>query len=180
MKKLLSIFALLMCMSITWAQNVAKIGSTEYPTLQDALDDAHSQTGDITVELTANVTGYAIVHQKAGLNLTIDGGNNTIAGQIFIDGDGRASGTETLTIQNVEFEGNTTDFYSGTDAFILIPSTKDASKPWSTGKYNYAHNITMDNCSFTSTSGSLNVVGLKITSAAGAYNVVMNDCTGDN
>jgi|GEM_PF-6863388 len=51
MKKLLSIFALLMCMSITWAQNVAKIGGTGYATLQDAVDDAYANmTGDVTID----------------------------------------------------------------------------------------------------------------------------------
>lgn len=159
--------------------NVAQIGETGYKSLQKALDAAHETTGDVTITLLEDISGYAIVHQKAGLNLTIDGADKTLAGQIFIDGNARANGTETLTIQNINFEGNTSNFYSGTDAFILVPSTKDTDKPWTTGAYNYAHNITIDNCSFTSTSTSnaYDVVCIKATSGAGAYNVVINNCT---
>ena len=159
---------------------VAQIDEThKYETLQAALDAAHEMTGDVTVTLLTNIAEYAIVHQKAGLNLTIDGAEKTIAGQIFIDGNGRASGTETLTIKNVKFEGNTSNFYSGTDAFILVPSTKETDKPWTTGAYNYAHNITVTDCSFTSTSTSdeYDVVCFKATSGAGAYNVAINNCT---
>lgn len=158
---------------------VAQVGETNYKSLQKALDAAHEMTGDVTITLLEDISGYAIVHQKAGLNLTIDGADKTLAGQIFIDGNGRASGTETLIIQNIKFEGNTSNFYSGTDAFILVPSTKDTDKPWTTGAYNYAHNITVTDCSFTSTSTSnaYDVVCIKATSGAGAYNVVINNCT---
>lgn len=180
MKKLLSIFALLMCMSITWAQNVAEINGTPYPTLQDALDAAYSMTGDVTIALIGNPTGYAIVHQKAGLNITIDGNNENLYGQIIVDGDGRSTGTETLTIQNLYFEGNTINFYSGLDAFVTIPSTKESGKPYYTGKYNYAHNITIKDCWFTSTSSSLDVVGIKATSGATCYNLVVKNVTGNN
>lgn len=159
---------------------VAQIGETGYVSLQAAVDAAYAMTGDVTIELLDNIDGYSIVHQKSGLNVTIDGKDKTVAGQIFIDGNGRASGTETLTIQNIKFEGNTSNFYSGTDAFILIPSTKDTGKPWSVdNQYNYAHNITVTDCSFTSTSTSeeYDVVCIKSTSGAGAYNVVISNCT---
>ena len=160
--------------------DVAQIGDVKYKSLQAALDAAHEMTGDVTIELLDNISGYSIVHQKAGVNITIDGADKTVAGQIIVDGDGRGSGTETLTIQNVKFEGNTGDFLSGTDAFVLIPSTKDANKPYTTGKYNYAHNVTVKDCSFTSTSSSLNVVGVKAPSGAGLYNVVLSNDTGTN
>ena len=159
---------------------VAQIGETGYVTLQAALDAAHEMTGNVTITLLDDISGYSIVHQKAGVNITIDGDNKTVAGQIIIDGDGRASGTETLTIQNMKFEGNTTDFYSGTDAFILIPSLKTEGTPYYTNKYNYAHNITVSGCSFTSTSSAFDVVGIKATSGAGCYNVVINNATGTN
>ena len=159
---------------------VAQIGTTTYPSLQDALDSAHTMTGNVTIELLKDITGYSIVHQKAGLNLTIEGNNDTIVGQIIVDGDGRAAGTETLTIQNLNFKGDKTNFCAGTDAFVLVPSTKDANKPYTTGKYNYAHNITIDQCSFTSTSSALEVVGIKATSGATCYNLVVSNTTGDN
>ena len=159
---------------------VAQIGTQKFETLQAAVDAALDMTGDVTIELTSNIEGYAIVHQKAGLNLTIDGKEKTVAGQVIIDGDGRGTGTETLTIQNIKFEGKGADFYTGTDAFVLIPSCKTAGTPYYTNKYNYAHNITISGCSFTSTSETLNVVGVKANSNAGAYNVVISNSTGIN
>ncbi len=165
---------------LIYPATVAAIGETKYPTLQAALDAAHEMTGDVTIELLDNISGYSIVHQKAGVNITIDGADKTVAGQILVDGNGRLSGTETLTIQNVKFEGNTVDFLSGTDAFVLIPNTKDTDKPYTTGGYNYAHNVTVKDCSFTSTSSSFNVVGVKVPSGAGSKNVVLSNDTGTN
>ncbi len=159
---------------------VAQIGETGYVTLQAALDAAHETTGDVTITLLDDITGYSIVHQKAGLNLTIDGADKTVAGQIIIDGDGRLAGTETLTIKNIKFEGNETNFYTGTDAFIIVPTTKTAGDPYYTNKYNYAHNVTVDKCSFTSTSSSLSVVAVKANSNAGLRNVIITNNTGTN
>ena len=132
----------------------------------------------MTVTLLADIEGYSIVHQKAGLNLTIDGDGHTLQGQIIIDGDGRASGTETLTIKNVKFEDDNSHFCPGTDAFVIVPSTKDANKPYTTGKYNYAHNITVKDCSFSGMYG--NTVAFKSNSGAGAYNVTLDNLTGTN
>lgn len=180
MKKIICFLVLLMSVFFLQAQNVAKIGANTYPSLQAALDDAHNMTGDVTIELLKNIEGYSIVHQKADLNLTIEGNNDTIAGQIIVDGDGRAAGTEKLTIRNVTFCDDGSHFYTGTDAFVLVPSTKESGKPWYTNKYNYAHNITVSDCEFTSTSSSLNVVGFKANSGAGNYNTALNNVTGDN
>jgi len=171
-----------------YAVEVAKIGTQTFPTLQMALDTAYTRTGDVTIELLTNITEVAIVHQKAGLNLTIEGNNDTITGQIIIDGDGRASGTETLTIQNVAFYGDRSNFCknnAGTDsldAFIQLPSMKASGWYYYNNKYNYAHNITVDNCTFTSTSTSsdLDVVAFKVNSNASGYNISLTNCTGEN
>ena len=171
---------------------VAKIGEVGYPTLQSAVDAAYKMTGDVTIKLVDDITEYAIVLQKAGLNLTIDGKdgetNHTIKGQIVIDGAGNLDNTETLVISNLNFEGNKDDFSGNSDAFILIPSPKDLGKPWhytnTTNKdhFNYAHNITVSNCSFVSTSENskgYDVVGVKVPSQ-GARNIVIDQCSGDN
>ncbi len=159
---------------------VAQIGEQGYPTLQSAVNAAHEMTGDVTIELLKDIEGYSIVHQKAGLNLTIDGKEFTLNGQIIIDGDGRANGTETLTIQNFKFEGDGTNFCSRTSSFVEIPSTKTTGTPYYTNKYNYAHNITISDCSFTSTTDGLTMAAIRATSGAGAYNVVVSECTGTN
>ena len=159
---------------------VAKIGDTYYSTLQAAADDARANmTGDVTIELLNNITGYSIVRQKAGLNLTIEGNNDTIFGQIIVHGDGRYDGAETLTIQNIVFQDNGDNFYSGTDAFIAAPKTTTLPSPFTgTGMgYNYCHNIMLEGCTFISTSSSLNRVAVKVSSCK---NITMNNCKGDN
>lgn len=171
----------------TFATAVARVsveGSdpVRYSSLQAAIDAAHDMTGEVTVTLITDVTEYVVVHQKAGLNLTIDGQNKarTITGQIFIDGDGRSTGTETLTISGINFTGTTADFYTGTDAFIMVPSTKTSGTPYYTGKYNYAHNVTVTNCTFTGAEGTTDVIAFKSNSAAGLYNLVLDGVTVEN
>ena len=156
----------------TWSAAVAKIGDTPYASLQDAIDAAHEMTGDVTVTLLADITEVAVVHQKAGLNLTVDGAGKTITGQLYIDGDGRYNGTDTLTIQNVKFAYDAATY---DDAFIDVPSTKTAGRIYTTGKYNYAHNITVTNCEFAG-SGTT-TVAFRVASSAGANKVTLNALT---
>ena len=146
--------------------------TTEYKTLQAAVDAAHKMTGDVTVKLTANITETPIVHQKAGLNLTIDGNGKTITGQIYVDGDGRYDDADTLTIQNVKFayDAETYD-----DAFVCVPSTKTAGKPYATDKYNYAHNITVKDCEFAGE--GITTVAVRVASSAGAHGVTLSGNT---
>lgn len=164
---------------------VAKIGEKGYPTLQSAVDAAYKMTGDVTIQLVDNITEYAIVLQKAGLNLTIDGKdgdtNHTIKGQIVIDGMG-LDGAETLTITNIEFEAG--NILTGTDAFILVPNPKDANKPWTNttpSHNNHAHNITISNCSFTGEEGTNALVAVKTNSGTdGSKNLSFNNNTAAN
>ena len=72
------------CLGQILAQNVAKIGTTEYASLQDALDAAYGMTGDVTIDIIADFTGFGVVRQKAGQVLTIAGNNKTINGQIIL------------------------------------------------------------------------------------------------
>lgn len=164
---------------------VAKIGEVGYPTLQSAVDAAYKMTGDVTIQLVDDITEYAIVLQKAGLNLTIDGKdgdtNHTIKGQIVIDGMG-LDGAETLTITNIEFEAG--NILTGTDAFILVPNPKDANKPWTNttpSHNNHAHNITISNCSFTGEEGTNALVAVKTNSGTdGSKNLSFNNNTAAN
>lgn len=162
---------------------VARIGTTTYPYLQDALDSARTMTGDVTIELLENITEIAIVRQKAGLNLTIEGNNDTITGQIIIHGDGRLNDAETLTIQNVNFTGNTDDFLANSgDAFITAPKTTVLPSPFTgTGNgYNYCHNITISGCSFTSTSTNADDYDVVAFKASSGKNITIDNCKGDN
>ena len=165
--------------------NVAKIGSNEYATLQAAVDAAYADmTGDVTIELIDDITANTVVRQKSGLNLTISGGEKlstakTITGQILIDGMGNY-GSDTFTIQYVKFSGNQTDFVSGKDAFIAVPNPSTLPSPYTANRLSDGHNITIDNCSFTSTSSSYDVVAFKAESGANTKGLTISNCTGTN
>lgn len=167
---------------VTKSENVAavaQVGDAYYSSLQYAINSAQTQTGDITIKLLGDINEYGVVLQKEGLNLIIDGQNKTVNGQIVVDGNGRSTGTETLTIQNVDFKGDNTNFLT-LDAFILIPNPKTLSAPYYRNSYNYAHNVTVKDCSFTSTSSKFDVVGIKSTSGATQYNLVVDNVTATN
>ena len=150
----------------------AKIGDTEFETLQAAIDAAHEMSGSVTITLLSDITEVGLIHQKAGLDLTIDGNGKTITGQIFIDGDGRYEGTDTLTIKDTKFVYDASTYE---DAFICAPSTKTAGKIYTTGKYNYAHNIIVEGCDFAG-SGTT-TVAVRTASGGGAHNVVLKNNT---
>ena len=163
---------------------VAQIGTTGYVTLQAAVDAAYATTGNVTIELLDNITEYAIVKQKADLNLTIDGKEKTMSGNIVVNGMGRSAGTETLTIQNIKFEGDKADLCSGTSSFVEVPSLKTSGTPYYTNGNNYAHNITISNCSFTSTEiveteRSIRAFG-SASGGGSCYNITINKVTGSN
>ncbi len=164
--------------------SVAKIGEVGYPTLQLAVDAAYTMTGDVTINLVADITEYALVKQKENLNLTIDGKdgeeNHKIIGQIFIDGMGRNTGAETLTITNVKFEAG--NFYSGTDAFVNVPSTKTTGTPWYDKNHNnHAHNITVSNCTFTGAENTNTAVAIRTNSGTdGSTNLTFVNNTAAN
>lgn len=160
----------------------AQIGDNNYRSLQEAVDAAYADmTGDQTIVLLKDIDHYTVVRQKAGLNLTIDGQDKavTLRNQIVIDGDGRAAGTETLTIRGINFEGDKSGFLTA-DAFIAIPNIKNLPAPFQRSSFNYAHNVTVENCSFTSTSADYDVVGVKATSGAAQYNFTMKNVEAAN
>lgn len=189
MKKVLFFLILfLLGAGVSYAQNVAKIGSTEYATIQAAVDAAFATTGDVTIELMANVEEHVLVLQKAGLNLTIDGKNYTLTGQIVVDGVGRSSGTETLTITNINFllaADQLTGSWKSADAFVCFPSPKSSGTPWYYGTtgtgdhFNYGHNVTVSNCTMDATGGETKMVGVKCPSQA-AYNITLDNVTISN
>ncbi len=190
LKKIRTLFVLMLAVVLTVAaeaQNVAKIGSEEYTTLQAAVDAAYATTGDVTIELIANLEEHVLVLQKAGLNLTIDGKDKTLTGQIVVDGVGRSAGTETLLITNINFvraADQSTGAWKSADAFVAFPSPKTQGTPWyyvttgTTNHYNYAHNVTIQNCTMDGSDGADNktMVGVKCPSQA-AYNITLDNIT---
>lgn len=127
--------------------------------LQEALDQ--SVDGQ-TIIFSAPIEGDVVARQKEGVSIVVDGNKYKYDGVITINGDARAAGQETLTLKNIHFETSASDF-----TFITAPSKVD-------GRYNYSHNVTIENCTFEGnhTVGSASFIG--------TYNLSMVGCTATN
>ena len=133
------------------AQNVAKIGSTEYATLQAAVDAAQASGGAQTITLIGNVDDEVVtINEVANFQLTIDGQNHTYNGQITVDGlrgkGGSVSNGASVILQNIAFQNEA--------AKNLITAT------------NYSHHLTIQDCTYTGSSASSNNWFLNVTDAS--------------
>lgn len=129
--------------------------------LQAALDAA---TGDTLIVFAADINGDVLAAQKAGVNVVIDGKNYAYDGTIKVDGNGRSSGTETLIIKNINFVTEVSRDFITADV-SWIPDNGTA--------YNYAHNVTIEDCTFTN-NGTGTVVPARFRQSS---NITMRDCT---
>ena len=113
----------------------------------------------------ADIEGEATISQTAGVNVVIDGKGKKFDGTLYIHGNARHTGEETLTIQNINFEANAAKY------FIDSNETDTARR--------YAHNVTIQNCTFTSLAenNSVAVCGIRFRQA---HNININGCTADN
>ena len=112
---------------------VATIDNVPYTSLQAAIDAA---AGNTTIKLISNVKEDVTITQTTGVNLVIDGNEKTYQGTMRVSGQSNYTGAETLTIKNVNF----------------VNYTKEAclDMNWGTSnKTRYAHNVTVDGCTFT-------------------------------
>lgn len=74
-----------------------------FQTLQAAVTYARTNlTGNVIVTILSDLEESAKVIQKDGMNLTINGKDNILAGQLAIDGDGRYGGTDVLVLENIK------------------------------------------------------------------------------
>ena len=120
--------------------------------------------GTHTFYLGADIAGDVTILQQEGVNIVIDGSTHKWDGTVTINGNARANGAETLTLKNINFVAN-----SG-KTFIDAPTKVN-------GKYNYSHNVTVDNCTFSSASYNEEIVGIKLLTT---YNAVVKNCTATN
>lgn len=126
--------------------------------LQNKLDE-----GVEDIRFAADIKGDVVVSQTEGVNYVIDGAGYKFDGTLGICGNARSKGTETLTIKNVAFETAATslDFISSAKAYVAAGQN-----------YNYAHNVTIDGCTFTAAEGS-DVVGIR---GWQDFNLVIKNC----
>lgn len=120
--------------------------------------------GTHTFYLGADIAGDVTILQQEGVNIVIDGSTHKWDGTVTINGNARANGAETLTLKNINFVAN-----SG-KTFIDAPTKVN-------GKYNYSHNVTVDNCTFSSAAYNEEIVGIKLLTT---YNAVVKNCTATN
>ena len=116
-----------------------------FQTLQAAVTYARTNlTGNVIVTILSDLEESAKVIQKDGMNLTINGKNKILAGQLAIDGEGRYGGTDVLVLENIKFKYSST--LSANGGLVYFPTKNELG-----GTYNYAHNITIRNCDFDGT-----------------------------
>ncbi|MEE0236005.1 MAG: DUF6562 domain-containing protein [Bacteroidales bacterium] len=126
---------------VTNTQTVATLDE-----LQVAVDAAAASTW---IKIVADIEGNVIITQKEGVDLIIDGSANSYDGTFFIHGQARSNGAETLEFRNINFK------HAGSELnFIESNSTGSVER--------YAHNVTVDGCTFAGDGKDGKVVGLKI------------------
>lgn len=163
--------------STVYSDCEAKIGDQYYTTLEKAI--AAAEDGDI-IHLLKDTNADVTIKQEAGKSFTIDGSLNgfyssglkkdakaVFGGTMFLQGDSRYEGAETLTIQNVKFSTSETKH-----DFISCDNGRDST-------IRYAHNVTISNCSFECESDeSYNeVVGMRFSQC---YDVTVDKCSAKN
>ncbi|MBQ3180356.1 MAG: InlB B-repeat-containing protein, partial [Firmicutes bacterium] len=159
---LMALVMVLSMASVAFAEgNVAKIGDTEYPTLQAALNDA--KAGD-TIILLAECAEDVTVVRAEDVDITIDGSGMTMYGSITVDGRSATYETGSLTIENVNFDATGIT----KDACINLGDGTNATR--------YVTNLTVQNCMFTG--NGQNKVAIK-SYTGGDKNLTVTDCTVD-
>ena len=162
-------------------KGVAKIGETYYATLQEAIGNVkNGETINLLVACAENVS----IDQTEGVSFTIDGqiAENTkvqYTGTISIDGKEGYNSAETLTIKNINFYNNVSDY----GITFIDAKTKTQS-----------HNVTIESCVFDGNGNTL-AKGIQVSEGnnwtvkgctvnnnynifidyAGAYNKMMNN-----
>ena len=124
-------------------------------------------TKDALVKFANDIVGDVTLVQKEGVNIVIDGDGEKFDGKIVVDGNNRNAGAETLTIKNINFE--TTFNGPKADEWTFITSTKNN---------NYAHNVTIENCTFKNTVEDNYIIGS--VNFKTPFNFVMRNCTAVN
>ena len=138
----------------------------ERVTVTNAAELTHAiatATDNTIIYFDNDITGNATAIQKEGIDVIIDGRGRKYDGTIYIQGQSRNNGLETLTIQNVNFEAST----SGCD-FISANSTIESER--------YAHNVIVRNCSFEGNNKE-NVVAMRYRQT---YNMKVENCVANN
>ena len=138
---------------------VAKIGGTNFTSLQAAIDAAVA--GDTITLVADGIAEDVTVVQAPNVAITIDGNGKTFKGTITVNGKSAAYDTAALTIQNVKFDATGIS----KDACINLGGTN---------AMRYTNHVTVSGCTFTDTDNS--AVAIK-NYTGGCKNLTITNCT---
>ena len=141
-----------LAISETTAETIVANGNTEFKA--DGVTDAESlQAATLTnvkvIKFANDITGNVTIVQRDGADIIIDGAGHKFDGTFYIHGQSRFADSETLEFRNIKFEHT-----SGTIDFISCDDAKDGTK-------RYAHNVTVNNCTFTGDPAAGDVVAMR-------------------
>jgi len=144
-----------------------------YASIQDAIDAAMPGDNTIWVLPVDHGTNDIGIRQREGVNITlvgmgISGGKVVLKNPILIDGDGRGTGPESLTIRGFIF-----DF---SDAAVPVDMIRATKGELGSTKNNYAHNITLEDVEFRG-NGQANAVGIR-TNTGATFGLTIRNCIG--
>ena len=129
-------------------------------------------TDNTIIYFDRDITGDATAVQRQidgqGIDVIIDGRGHKYDGTITVDGQAGSTNPEKLTFQNINFYTDKTTSFT----FIDAPSKIN-------GRYNYTHNVTIQDCTFES-ANPYTTVEIGSASFTGTYNFVMKNCTAKN
>ncbi len=137
--------------------------------LQAALDGAVANETTY-INFANDIVGNVKATQLANANVVVNGCGYQYNGVMTVFGNGRQAGAESLTIKNVNFVAA-----NGADACILSPD-RSAQTP---ATYSYAHNVSVENCTFTDPDGAVNCAAIRHNDG-GDKNWSVVNCTVDS
>ena len=143
-----------------------------FSSIQDALDISEPGDYRILVDSWNYGDGEIWIRQKEGVNLTLQGLRRDVVlkNPIRIDGAGRWSESEMLTIRNFTFDFSG----AGKSGTIISATDKDVVGPTN----NYAHNLTIEDVDFIGTrEGGIEIVAVKTTLGT-TFGLTIRGCTG--
>ena len=145
----------------------AELNGNKYSSLQDAIDNAID--GDVVTLIANGTEDEVLITQKADVDVTINGNNKTFTGHMTIFGSGRHTGAETLTIKNVVFQA------------VYGKGECIASATNINGVNSYAHNVTVEGCTFkgNDTYSANKTFAIRFPSGGVGYDLTVTDCTAD-
>ena len=95
------------------------------------------EDGDV-IAFASNITGDVTAVQKDGVDFTIDGNGFTLNGTLLLNGRSDGGSADKLTIKNINFVATEAEA-AAIDGY------------WGDSNTRYAHNVTVENCTFTMT-----------------------------